>query len=162
MLYCPEMSSKRAPAKVHDPGMQQRRQLATLIRSYREVSGQGLIEAAEAAGMSRSRWSAIEAGEPPIPKPETLANMSRTVRAPMHEILRVAGHNDAADLAERIATREIDPDIAEVVRLVQEFLDERRQRDAARSAEPDPAPRRSAPRASKPRPRAAHRVEDPS
>lgn len=159
MLYCPQMSTKRTPKTAQDAGM--REELARTVRGYRVFREQGVLEAAEAIGMSRSWWSAIESAKT-IPEAENLVKLARSIGAPEHELLRIAGYVDDADVAERIVTRQIDPDIAEVVRLVQEFLDEKRQRDAARSAEPDPAPRRSAPRASKPRPRAAHRVEDPS
>lgn len=110
--------------------MQKRAELAKKVRGYRVFSELGVEAAATAAGKSRSWWSNIEAGRPPIPPADNLSTMARVIGAPKHELLRIAGYESEAEVAEEAIKQQAVPGIAEVLETLQELLEVQRRLDA--------------------------------
>jgi transcriptional regulator with XRE-family HTH domain len=82
VIDCPQMTT--------DDAVMTRQHLADYVRTAREEAGLTVVAAADAARVSRTRWTAIESAEPPIPKGSTLGKIAGILGRPFDELAAIA------------------------------------------------------------------------
>lgn len=134
----------------HDVDMPSRA-LAEYVRACRARKGLSVVEAAKLAGISRSKWTEIEAGQTPLPKENTLGRVARVIEVDFEEIMRLTA-------VPTKAPRPPSESVWEAVQLVRDELRELRDevaelRDEVRGSPPPSGPAPPAPPAKKRPPR---------
>jgi transcriptional regulator with XRE-family HTH domain len=72
--------------------------LAQFVTARREALGINAYEAARRAGLHRSYWSKLEAGNYGSPNPRTLSGIARALELPIERLYRVVGYAPAQRL----------------------------------------------------------------
>jgi transcriptional regulator with XRE-family HTH domain len=72
--------------------------LAQFVTARREALGIAAYEAARRAGVHRSYWSKLEAGNYAAPNPRTLGGIARALELPIERLYRVVGYAPAQQL----------------------------------------------------------------
>lgn len=76
-----------------------RKQVGDLIRANRERGGVTIAEASRAAGLSRTTWTEVENGDPPLKKAATLGKMAIAIGVEPVVVLAIAGYAPDFEIA---------------------------------------------------------------
>lgn len=79
-------------------GRSSHRSLAQFVTARREALGISAYEAAGRAGLHRSYWSKLEAGNFESPQPRTLVSIARALALPIERLYRIVGYAPAQRL----------------------------------------------------------------
>lgn len=66
--------------------------LRVFVRSRRRALGLSAYAAAERAGLHRSYWSKLEAGEYDAPSPKTLEGIAAALKVPLEQLYTIVGY----------------------------------------------------------------------
>ena len=81
----------------HDDAVK-RKAVAGIVRTHRERLGLTIVDAAHAAKVSRTTWTDIEQGLPPMKKAATLGKVAKVINIDTNVLFAAAGYLEGLDI----------------------------------------------------------------